>query len=200
MNVKLKKRKITTLFVLLTLIVPIVAIIYVPKWMKKNDKGKNTIVRMLAGFGCASVLFIVFITLFSVFTSDEKQNTTMKETESIYNNQSPEINNPEKTKFTQFAYYKRDPKRVFNYRIFVYITDASPKDMDNHAKKQKWSSHGTTMVCYFRNADGLDSNAITLAKNVDIAINEIWKPTLVARYIHWPTGKEQCEENSYVDN
>lgn len=56
------------------------------------------------------------------------------------------------------------------------------------------------MICYFRSAEGLNSEAITLAKNVDAAINEIWKPNLVASYIHWPTGKEQFEENPYVED
>jgi hypothetical protein len=99
--------------------------------------------------------------------------------------------------FEQFAYYKRDNSGDFNYRIFVYITSATPQQMEEHAKKQMWSSHGTTMVCYFNNNEGLNSDAITLAKDVDAAIDEVWKPSLVARYMHWPTGKEDFEENPY---
>lgn len=105
----------------------------------------------------------------------------------------------EKVSFEQFAYYQRDKSGDFNYRIFVYITNASPQQMEEHAKKQMWSSRGTTMVCYFNSSEGLNSNAITLAKDVDAAIDEIWKPSLVARYMHWPTGKEEFEENPYKE-
>lgn len=71
--------------------------------------------------------------------------------------------------------------------------------MEKHAKKQMWSQHGTTMVCYFRTSEGINANAITMATNVDKAISEIWKPSLVARYMHWPTGKEKFVENPYTD-
>ena len=99
--------------------------------------------------------------------------------------------------FEQFAYYKRDNSGDFNYRIFVYITNATPQQMKEHAQKQMWSSHGTTMVCYFNSSEGLNSDAITLAKDVDAALDEVWRPTLVARYMHWPTGKEDFVENPY---
>jgi len=69
--------------------------------------------------------------------------------------------------------------------------------MEQHAKKQKWSTQGTTMVCYFNSSEGLSSSAISLAKDVDAAIDEIWKPNIVARYMHWPTGKETFDENPY---
>ena len=190
----------TTIFALLALLVPIAAIFYIPKWMKKKGKGKNTIVRILVGLGCATALFLIFVALSNAFSSDEKKSLETETVEATADNQPAEAKYPKHPKFTQFAYYKRDHKGDFNYRIFVYITDASPKDMENHAKKQQWSIHGTTMVCYFRSTEGLNSDAITLAKNVDVAINEIWKPSLVARYIHWPTGKEQFEENPYVED
>lgn len=187
-------------FAFLALLVPIATIILVPKWMKKNGKGRNTLVRILVGLGCAVILFIIFVALFTIFNSKEEQTTITEQTQIVENNSTEEVSYPQSPQYTQFACYKRDPKGDFNYRIFVYITDASPKDMENHAKTQRWSSRGTTMVCYFRNTDGLNSDAITYAKNVDAAINEIWKPSLVARYIHWPTGKEQFEENPYVED
>lgn len=190
----------TTVFALLALLAPIAAIIYVPKWMKKTEKGGNNMVRILAGLVCAVALFLIFVALSRAFGSEGGKLTTTETTEVAADNQPTEDTYPKRPKFTQFAYYKRDPKGDFNYRIFVYITDASPKDMEKHAMKQQWSSHGTTMVCYFRSAEGLNSNAITLANNVDEAINEIWKPSLVARYIHWPTGKEQFDENPYVED
>ena len=99
--------------------------------------------------------------------------------------------------FEQFAYYKRDNDGAFNYRIFVYITNATPQQMEEHAKKQMWSSNGTTMVCYFNSSEGLNADAITLAANVDAAIDEVWRPSLVARYMHWPTGKEDFLQNPY---
>ena len=184
----------------MALLTPIAAIIFIPKWMKKNGKGKNTLVRILSGVGCAVVLLIIFVALSNATNTDDKKTTTTEQTEVVEENQPEEIKYPKFPKYTQFAYYKRDPKGDFNYRIFVFITDASPKDMEKHAQKQQWSSHGTTMVCYFRNADGLNSDAIVFAKDVDAAISEIWKPSLVARYIHWPTGKEQFEENPYVED
>ena len=190
----------STFFALMALLTPIAAIIFVPRWMKKNGKGKNTLVRILTGVGCAIVLLIIFVALSNASSTDNEQTSTTKKTEAVEDNQPEEITYPKFPKYTQFAYYKRDPKGDFNYRIFVFITDASPKDMEKHAKKQQWSSHGTTMVCYFRDTDGLNSDAITLAKDVDAAISEIWKPSLVARYIHWPTGKEQFEENPYVED
>lgn len=190
----------STFFALLALLAPIAAIIFVPKWMKKKGKGRNSLVRILTGVGCAVVLLIIFAALSNAFNSDEEQSATTTQTEAVEDNQPEKVKYPMFPKYTQFAYYKRDPKGDFNYRIFVYITDASPKDMEKHAKKQQWSSHGTTMVCYFRSSEGLNSNAITLAKNVDGAISEIWKPSLVARYIHWPTGKEQFEENPYIED
>lgn len=190
----------TTFSAILALLAPIAAIIYVPIWMKKNGKGKNSIGRILAGLGCALALLLFFGTLFSIFSPDEDQTSTTETIEMDADNQPVEIAYPKHPKFTQIAYYKRDPNGDFNYRVFVYVTDASPKDMEKHAKKQQRSPHGTTMVCYFRSAEGLNSEAITLAKNVDAAINEIWKPNLVARYIHWPTDKEQFEENPYVED
>lgn len=99
--------------------------------------------------------------------------------------------------FKQFAYYKQESN---HYRIFVYITnDATPQQMEKHAKKQMWSNMGTTMVCYFNSSEGLNSDAITLAPNTDVAIENVWKPTLVARYMHWPTGKETFEEHPYKE-
>ncbi|MCQ2318162.1 MAG: hypothetical protein MJZ90_04500 [Bacteroidales bacterium] len=100
--------------------------------------------------------------------------------------------------FERFAYYKRDNNSPNNYRIFVYITDATPQQMEKHAKEQMWSSMGTTMVCYFNSSEGLNSNAITLAPSVDVAIDEIWKPSLTARYMHWPNGKEEFVLNPYT--
>lgn len=190
----------STFFALLALLTPIAAVIFVPRWMKKNGKGRNTLVRILAGFGCAIVLLVIFIALSNASNTEEEQASVTEQTDTTKENPTEEISYPTFPKYTQFAYYKRDPKGDFNYRIFVFITDASPKDMEKHAKKQQWSSHGTTMVCYFRNTNGLNSDAITLAKDVDAAISEIWKPGLVARYIHWPTGKEQFEENPYVED
>ncbi len=144
--------------------------------------------------GCliASLILLISIIMIVGVETCADSSSDKDKTEQNANETNP--------KFERFAYYKRDKKGDFNYRIFVYITDASSKDMEKHAKKQQWSSHGTTMVCYFRNTDGLNSDAITLAKNVDAAINEIWKPNLVARYIHWPTGKEQFEENPYAED
>jgi len=104
--------------------------------------------------------------------------------------------NNSRSSFEQFAYYKQD-NGALKYRIFVYITNANSQQMEEHAKKQMWSSNGTTMVCYFNSSEELNSDAITLAKNVDVAIDEIWKPSLVARYMHWPTGKEDFEDNPY---
>lgn len=100
--------------------------------------------------------------------------------------------------FEQFAYYKRDDNSPNNYRVYVYITDATPQQMEKHAKKQMWSSMGTTMVCYFNSSEGLNSNAITLAPSVDAAIDEIWKPSLIARYMHWPNGKEEFVLDPYM--
>ena len=100
--------------------------------------------------------------------------------------------------FEQFAYYKRDDNSPNNYRVYVYITDATPQQMEKHAKKQMWSSMGTTMVCYFNSSEGLNSNAITLAPSVDAAIDEIWKPNLIARYMHWPNGKEEFVLDPYM--
>ena len=102
--------------------------------------------------------------------------------------------------FEQFACYDRDKNSGdFNYLIFVYITNATPQQMEEHAKKQKWHSHGTTMVCYFDSGEGLNSDAIKYAKDVDAAIDEVWKPSLVARYMHWPTGKEDFVESPYCE-
>ena len=98
--------------------------------------------------------------------------------------------------FKQFAYYKQESP---SYRIFVYITNATPQQMEKHAQKQMWSKMGTTMVCYFNSSEGLNSDAITLAPNVDAAIDQVWKPTMVARYMHWPTGKETFEEHPYSE-
>ena len=183
----------STFFALLALLAPIAAIIYVPKWMKKNGKGGSTFVRVLFGIVCAIVLLVVFALLSNAVNSDKEQMPRE-------DNPTEEVKYPKHPKYTQFAYYKRDIKGGFNYRIFVYLTDASPEDMVEHAQKQQWSSHGTTMVCYFRSAEGLNSDAINCATDVDAAISEIWKPSLVARYTHWPTGKEQFEENPYVEN
>jgi len=99
-------------------------------------------------------------------------------------------------KFEQFAYFKQDETK---YRIFVYITDATPEQMQQHAQKQMWSENGTTMVCYFNSSDGLNSDAITLASNVDAVLDEVWKPTMVARYMHWPTGLEEFTEHPYSE-
>ena len=194
----------TTFLLLLTFMVPIAACIVVPILMKKKGKGKNGFLRILAGIGCAIVLFLVFLIL--AYMSDEGKNAVSTETPATDSTSSQSGVIDEKqaldsssATFEQFAYYQRDPSGDFNYRIFVYITDASFNDMENHAKKQTWSSHGTTMVCYFRSNDGLNSDAINRAKDVDAATKAIWKPTLVARYIHWPTGKEVFTENPYEE-
>jgi hypothetical protein len=197
----------STFMALLAVLLPIAAIIFFPKWMKKNGKGKNTIVRIIAGLGCAIVLLIIFALLSRAFMTDAERaanDETIRVNDSIRNakiviDEDEAIAYPRNPNFEQFAYWKRGKKGDFNYRIFVYITDASPKDMEKHAKKQMWSKQGTTMVCYFRSSEGLNSNAITLAKDVDKAIDEIWKPTLIARYMHWPTGKEEFTENPYVE-
>jgi len=100
--------------------------------------------------------------------------------------------------FEQFACYDRDKDNGdFNYLIFVYITNATPQQMEEHAKKQKWHSRGTTMVCYFNSKEGLNSDAIVSAKDIDAALDEVWKPSMVARYLHWPTGKKDFQENPY---
>jgi len=99
--------------------------------------------------------------------------------------------------FEQFAIYERDESGSFPYRIFVFITNATPNQMEQHAKNQTWSSFETTMVCYFDSSEGLNSDAITCAKDIDAALDEVWKPTLIARYMHWPTGKEDFVENPY---
>jgi len=163
-------------------------------------KGRTQLVGFLPVWAAHWLYYSFFGTLFSIFSPDEDQTSTTETIEMDADNQPVEIAYPKHPKFTQIAYYKRDSNGDFNYRVFVYVTDASPKDMEKHAKKQQWSPHGTTMVCYFRSAEGLNSEAITLAKNVDAAINEIWKPNLVARYIHWPTDKVQFEENPYVED
>lgn len=188
----------TTLFSLLTVLLPIAACVLVPKWMKKNGKGKNAVIRILAGSGCAIALLIVFA-LLSTITMNDTSKTIDERTGTNVAEQTNQVKYPLSPKYEEFAYFKRDKKGDFNYRIFVFITDASPKDMEKHAKKQMWSKQGTTMVCYFRSSEGLDSDAITLAKDVDAAIGEVWKPTLVARYMHWPTGKEEFTENPYVE-
>lgn len=195
----------TTFLLLLAFMAPIAACIVIPILMKKKGKGKNGFVRFLSGIGCAIVLFLIFLIL--AYVSDRKKTIFSTETLatdslSIQTNDNDEKQvfgfSPTAT-FEQFAYYKRDPSGDFNYRIFVYITDASFEDMEEHAKKQTWSSHGTTMVCYFRSSVGLNSDAINLAKDVDAATKEIWKPTLVAQYVHWPTGKELFTENPYEE-
>jgi hypothetical protein len=110
-----------------------------------------------------------------------------------------------KVSFEQFAYYERDNGRGNIYRIFVYITDADAeqmeeqKQMEEHAKKQTWTSLGTTMVCYFNSSEGLNSDAITFAKDLDAAIDNVWKPSMIARYMHWPTGKKDFQINPYKE-
>lgn len=106
----------TTFFAILALLAPIAAIIYVPKWMKKNGKGKNSIGRMLAGLGCALVLLLFFGTLSSIFSPDEDQTLTTETIEMDADNQPTVITYPKHPKFTQIAYYKRDPNGDFNYR------------------------------------------------------------------------------------
>lgn len=181
-----------TIFTFLAIILPIASIIFVPMWMKKNGKGRNMFVRIIAGFACAIIALIILALISPAPVVDDEHAAS---DEIIENNTYP-IN----PTFEQFAYWKRDKKGEFNYRIFVYITDASPQDMELHAKKQMWSNHGTTMVCYYRSSEGLNSNAITLAKDSDKAIDELWKPSLIARYMHWPNGKEEFTENPYVED
>lgn len=187
-----------TFFALLAVISALAACIFIPKWMKKNGKGKNTFLRILTGIGCATILLIIF-SLISLTMTDEvvPEAKTVPDTTMV--TQTAKTKYPKFPKYEEFAYFKRDKKGDFNYRIFVFITDASPKDMEKHAKKQAWSKQGTTMVCYFRNSEGLNADAITLAKNVDDATSEVWKPSMVARYMHWPTGKEEFTENPYEE-
>lgn len=195
----------TTFLLLLTIIAPIAICIIVPIWMKKKGKGKNSFLRILVGIGCAAAIFLVFLIL--AYMSDEGKNAVSTETPAtdstfshiIITDEKQALDSSSTANFEQFAYYKRDPDGDFNYRIFVYITDASFKDMENHAKKQTWSSHGTTMVCYFRSSKDLNRDAINQAKDVDAATKEIWKPTLVAQYMHWPTGKEVFTENPFEE-
>jgi len=102
--------------------------------------------------------------------------------------------------FNQFAYFKSNANGgPGTYRIFVYITNATPQQMEKHAKQRMWSNASTTMVCYFNSSEGLNSNSITLAPSVDAAVDEVWKPSMVARYMHWPTGKETFEEHPYSE-
>jgi len=129
----------------------------------------------------------------------EKQSKQKSDVAIEKENKQTETKKNEKISFERFAYYKRDKSGDFNYRIFVYITNAASQQMEQHAKKQMWSSHGTTMVCYFSSSDGLNSDAISLAKDVDAAIDAVWKPSLLARYMHWPTGKEDFQENPYSE-
>lgn len=186
---------------ILAVLLPIAALIIIPIWLKKRGKGKNTFVRILLGIAGAFVLMMLMGIVLSSIDKGGKKSST-KDTESsakIKQNEDESetevVKYPKHPKFEQFAYYKRDKEGDFNYRIFVFLTDASPEDMEKHAKKQMWSNHGTTMVCYFRSSEGLNSDAITYAKNVDKAIEQIWKPSLVGRYMHWPTGKEEFTEN-----
>lgn len=181
--------------IILALVLSLLAFIKVPSWMEKKGLGKDKRFRKRCGIGLAISLFLILIPLASSFIDETEMTTTETPVEKEEVEQSEPIN----PTFEQVAYYKRDKKGDFNYRIFVFITNASARQMEKHARNQMWSKSGTTMVCYFRNIEDIDADAVTLAKSVDDAIEQIWKPSLVARYMHWPTGKEEFTESPYSE-
>lgn len=63
----------STFIAILAVLLPIAACVFVPIWMKKKGKGKNTFMRILAGVGVAFGVFIFLLILSSVFMTDEER-------------------------------------------------------------------------------------------------------------------------------
>lgn len=60
----------STFMAVLAVLLPLVACVIIPVWMKKKGKGKNTFMRILTGVGIAFGLFILMLILSSLFMTD----------------------------------------------------------------------------------------------------------------------------------
>lgn len=130
------------------------------------------------------ILFILSL-IFSLFADKVLGQTKVKTSTEVVSTTE---------QFKKIAYYNNG----FNYNIHVFVTNASINEIRKHAKQQPWSKYETTMVCYFRNEKDINVNAFKSSKSIDDAINQIWKPCIVARYIHWPSGKEEFTKSPYT--
>ena len=63
----------STFMAILAVLLPIAACVFIPIWMKKKSKGKNTFNRILAGVGIAFMVFILLLIISSVFMTDEER-------------------------------------------------------------------------------------------------------------------------------
>ena len=88
--------------------------------------------------GCliASLILLISIIMIVGVETCADSSSDKDKTEQNANETNP--------KFERFAYYKRDKKGDFNYRIFVYITDASKiwkstqRNNSGHLMGQRW--------------------------------------------------------------
>ena len=62
----------STFMASLTVLLPIAACVFIPIWMKKKGKGKNTIMRILVGIGIALGTFIIMLIISSFFVTEEE--------------------------------------------------------------------------------------------------------------------------------
>lgn len=63
----------STFMAIMAVLLSMVACVFIPIWMKKKGKGKNTFMRILAGVGIAFGLFFFLLILSSAFMTDEER-------------------------------------------------------------------------------------------------------------------------------